>query len=179
MFRRTGSRVLLSHPRLTVIEDDILLKDGTPSTYIRFAAAGFGITLVCRRPDGKILAQREYSYPPDAYLMQFPGGGSQDAEDPPAAANRELMEEAGYRAGRLTLLGSFLGDNRRSSAMMHVYLAEDLAEQSLPGDAGEVVTHTWLDEQEIEGLISEGGVTNCFFLAAWTLYRARFPLRPS
>ena len=178
MFRKQRSRVVLSHPRLTVVEDDILLPNGSASTYLRFAGTGFAVTLLCRRPDGAFLLQREYSYPPDERLLQLPGGGSRMGEEAEVAANRELMEESGYRAGRLTQLGWFYTDNRRSDSKMHVFLAEDLAEAALPPDPGEVVENVWVAEEELERVIRDGEVVNAFLLAAWALYRARFP-RPA
>jgi ADP-ribose pyrophosphatase len=87
VFRKQGSRVVLSHPRLTVVEDDILLPDGSASTYLRYATTGFAVTVLCRRPDGAFLLQREYSYPPNERLLQLPGGGRED-EEPAQAANR-------------------------------------------------------------------------------------------
>ena len=175
MFRKQGSRVLLSHPRLTVVEDDILLPDGSASTYLRFAGSEFAVTLLCRRPDGAFLLQREYSYPPNERLLQLPGGGGREDEAPEEAANRELMEESGYRAGRLTRLGWMYGNNRRSDGKMHVFLAEELADAALPPDPGEVVENVWVGEEELERLIRDGEVVNAFLLAAWALYRAKFP----
>ena len=175
MFRRQSSRIVLSHPRLTVVEDDILLPDGIASTYLRFINTGFGVTLLCRRPDGTFLLQREYSYPPNERLLQLPGGGGQEGEETEQAANRELMEESGYRAGRLTPLGWWYLDNRRSDGKMHVFLATDLAEASLPPDPEEVIENVWMPEAELERLIHDGEIVNAFLLAAWSLYRAKFP----
>ena len=175
MFRKQRSRVVLSHPRLTVIEDDILLPDGSETSYLRFAATGFGVTMLCRRADGAFLLQREYSYPPDERLLQLPGGGGGDGETPEEAGNRELMEESGYRAGRVTSLGWCYANNRRSDSKMHFFLAEDLSEAALPPDPWELVENVWVAEHELERLIRDGEVVNAFLLAAWALYRARFP----
>jgi hypothetical protein len=57
---------------------------------------------------------------------------------------------------------------------MHVFLAEQLTEASLPADPGEACENIWLLEEELDGLIREGAVVNAFLLAAWALYRARF-----
>ena len=130
------------------------------------------MTLLCQRGDGAFLLQREYSYPPDARLLQLPGGGGRDGEEPEAAANRELMEESGYRAGRLTRLGWVYGDNRRSDGKMYFFLGQDLEAASLPPDPGEVVENVWVTADELDRLIRGGDVVNAFLLAAWAFYRA-------
>jgi ADP-ribose pyrophosphatase YjhB (NUDIX family) len=75
--------------------------------------------------DGKILLQKEYSYPPNETLYQFPGGAIEKNETPEKAAIRELAEEAKLK-GELEYLGWFYVENRRTKAMLHVFLATQL-----------------------------------------------------
>ena len=98
-WKRISSRVLLDHPRLTVYDDEVELPDGRRVSYLRVPSSGVVATVLARRDDGKILLQRQYSYPPDQVMLELPGGNVPDGEDPREGANRELMEEAGYRAG--------------------------------------------------------------------------------
>ena len=42
---------------------------------------GCAVTIIAKR-DGKILIQREYSYPPNQKLFQFPGGAVPADEEP-------------------------------------------------------------------------------------------------
>jgi 8-oxo-dGTP pyrophosphatase MutT (NUDIX family) len=174
VWKRLASRVLLSHPRLQVFEDEVELPDGYRTTYLRFGDEGAAATVLCRDEAGRILLQRAYSYPPNVVMLELPGGYVPAGEDPAAGANRELMEEAGLRAGRLTLLGRFFPNNRRSARMTYVYLGEELTEASLPGDPEEQQNEAaWFTEDEIEELIRSGQVVNQSILAAWSLYRAR------
>jgi len=124
------------------------------------------------------LVEDEVALPSGAVVsyLRIPGGGGRPDETPAAAANRELMEESGYRAGRLTELGWWYANNRRSDAKMHVFLAEELAEAGLPPDAEEAIENVWVTEDELERLIQRGDVVNAFLLAAW---RGRAPRRPA
>lgn len=120
------------------------------------------------------MVEREYSYLPNKSLVQFPGGGMNHSEKPADAANRELMEELGVQATRLTLIGTYLGDHRRSRARMYVFVGEDLCDRELnTKDVYEVdLSSEWLFETQIDALIAEGKVENAAMLACWTLYKS-------
>lgn len=171
MWKTISSKEILHHPRLTLIEDEIMLPGGHTFTYLRSKDDGScAVTIIAKR-DGKILIQREYSYPPDQKLFQFPGGAVPKSEKPEIGANRELMEEMGFRANRLKLLGSYLIDNRRSSMKMHVYVATDLVEESLDADPEEDIESFWFSEDEIARMIKNGDIINAHALASWCLYK--------
>ncbi|MBT2395648.1 NUDIX hydrolase [Streptomyces sp. ISL-100] len=81
------------------------------------------------------------------YLF-LPGGRMEDGESPEGCARRELAEEAGITAERLTHLGSFaitLGN----AARIHLYQAQGLTlgpQQLMPGEADFKLT--WWPMQE-------------------------------
>jgi len=174
LWRTHGTRTVFEHPRMTLVEDDVELPNGLRVGYLRVARpeGAFAVAVLARR-DGMVLLEREYSHPPGRWLLQLPGGGGNPDEPPAEAANRELMEEAGLRAGRLTHLGAFYGDNRRSDARMHVFLAEELVEERRPADAEETIESVWVAEAELDRMIAAGEVENVHRLAAWCLYRAK------
>ena len=74
-------------------------------------------------------------------LLEFPAGKIEIGEKPEITAARELIEETGYKAVKLTCLGIFFTSPGMSDECMHVYLADELqkASQSLqPGESIEV-----------------------------------------
>jgi 8-oxo-dGTP pyrophosphatase MutT (NUDIX family) len=173
VWKRLASRLLLSHPRLTVYEDDVELPNGYRTAYLHFGDQGATATVLCRDAAGRILIQRAYSYPPNQVMLELPGGIVPEGEDPSDGANRELMEEVGLRAGKLTLLGTVFSNNRRSARKTYVYLGEDLTEASLPGDPEEEIEVAWFTEDEVDELIRSGQVVNPSVLVAWAFYRAK------
>lgn len=173
MWKKLSSQTLLDHPRLKVIEDEVELPNGHKTQYLRFDSSGNAATIIAINDENKFLLQKEYSYPPNEDLYQFPGGFVPNGENIEIGANRELMEEADLKANILIELGSYYTNNRRSSGKMYVYLAKDLQEESLPGDLEENIESYWLSETEIDELIKNGEIKNYSVLAAWTLYKLK------
>jgi 8-oxo-dGTP pyrophosphatase MutT (NUDIX family) len=72
--------------------------------------------------------------------LEFPGGVLEAGENPEEAASRELLEETGYRAGKIRKLGEFSPNPAIMSNKVHFFLAEDLADTGKQGlDADEFV----------------------------------------
>ncbi len=173
MWQTISSKEIFSHPRLTLIEDEVLLPNGVKTTYLKFKETGNAATVICKDKNGKILLQKEFSYPLNQEIYQFPGGFIPKSEDIAIGANRELMEEAKLFSNSLTLIGEYLTNNRRSSSKMFVFLGQDLEKRALPGDAEEIIESFWLDEKEIERMIGSGEIINPHVLASWTLYKLK------
>lgn len=171
-WKTLSSKTILNHPRLTIIEDEIILPNGKQSTYLKFKDLN-AVTIICKGKDGKILLSKEYSYPPDDFMFQFPGGGINEGEDVQVAAKRELAEETDYIAKKLTLLGKYLINNRRSNSFMYVFLAEDISIEKTQGDEEEDIESYWFSEDKINQMIGDGEIINCHTLASWSIYNNR------
>lgn len=171
MWKKINSKVVFEHPRITLVEDMIELPNRVKTKYIYRKHKGNAVTIICK-DNNKILLQKEYSYPPNKTIYQFPGGGIGLKENPQEGANRELMEEFGHRANSMKLVGEYLLDNRKSAAVMYVLLATELVEDSLDSDDTEILEHNWFSEQEIENMIKNGELINPHLLASWSIYKA-------
>ena len=172
MFTILKTKTVFHHPRITILEDEILLPQGEKSTYLKFKTVGRAAEIICIREDGKILIQKEYSHPLEEQIYQFPGGFVSEEEDLKIGANRELMEEAGYEATKLELIGRYISNHRRSSFTHYVFLGTSLIEKKLQQDIEESFESFWFTPEEIDALILNGSMINGHLLSVWSIYNA-------
>lgn len=86
-----------------------------------------------------ILLVREYGAGVHDYVLGFPKGAIHHHEELLQTANRELMEEVGYGAHKLTVLRQFSASPSYFTSMMNLVLAEDLYVKSSIGDEPEAL----------------------------------------
>jgi ADP-ribose pyrophosphatase len=71
--------------------------------------------------DGRIVLVEQYRHPAGQTLFELPAGKLDGAEDPAAAALRELAEEVGYDGTGCEHLTSFFASPGYTSEILHVY----------------------------------------------------------
>ncbi|MEO5949072.1 MAG: NUDIX hydrolase [Candidatus Saccharimonas sp.] len=73
-------------------------------------------------PDGQVIVSNQFRPGREAWLEEIPGGALEHGEDPRQGAERELLEETGYRTGTMKYLGAFSW-NANSNLTSHYFLA--------------------------------------------------------
>jgi ADP-ribose diphosphatase len=86
---------------------------------------------------GDILLVREYAAGTERYELGFPKGLIDPGEQPNEAAVRELKEEIGFGANKLTPLKEVILAPSYFSSKMTLFIAEDLDPEKLEGDEPE------------------------------------------
>lgn len=173
MWKILKTNTLFKHPRITLLEDDIELPDGSHTQYLKFLNKGDGADIIAIREDEKILMVKEYNHAVGKELWQFPGGFIDEGESPEQAAQRELREEGGVSAGHWETLGFHYIYRRRISEISWVHVATQLHEEEQSIELSEQgMTCHWLSENEIESMISSGEITAGDTLAIWAIYKA-------
>lgn len=95
------------------------------------------ITVLPLDEKGRLLFVRQFRLGAGSELLELPAGVMEDGEEPLECAARELREETGFSAGKLTLLGDFYLAAGYSDEHMYVYLATDLLPDPLEQDEDE------------------------------------------
>ena len=139
----------------------------------------------------RILMIRQYRHPVGRLLWELPAGLRDVAgEDPWRTAQRELVEEAGYRARDWRVLADYFSSPGFSTERLRVYLARDLepvpqAERDFTPEAEEAFLLTsWLPLEAAVGKVFAGelhnGVTALGILAGYAARSDGFArLRPA
>ncbi|MGH2568642.1 MAG: NUDIX hydrolase [Bacteroidota bacterium] len=76
--------------------------------------------------DGSMVLVRQFRYPMKQFLLELPAGKLSPGEDPMLCAARELEEETGYKAEKLTKLTGIYTTPGFCNELLHIYLAQDL-----------------------------------------------------
>jgi 8-oxo-dGTP pyrophosphatase MutT (NUDIX family) len=84
------------------------------------------IPLVKSAGNDACLMVRQYRQGSGSVTMEFPAGMVDPGETPEEAVIRELREETGYEAGKLSLLGAVNPNSAIMTNTQYVYLAENL-----------------------------------------------------
>lgn len=136
------------------------------------------VNVVALLPGERVLLVRQWRYGIGAPTLEIPGGMVESAEedDPQAAAGRELFEETGYRAGRLTYLGEVEPNPAFITNRCRTYIAQDLVREGEPeGDGEEELAVEIVALAEIPGLILSGAIRHALVIAAFYLFEHSRP----
>lgn len=102
---------------------------------------------VLETPQGKkFVMVRQWRHGSRCLSLEFPGGVFESGENPEEAAARELLEETGYRPGKITKLADFSPNPAIMSNRVHFFLAENLNDTGRQNlDADEFVDAELID----------------------------------
>ena len=130
---------IVAHSRLFDIEDlHLRFSNGVERHFERIKGRSLGsVMIVPMLNDHTVLLIREYSAGVEDYVLGFPKGSVQKAEDLLATAERELKEEVGYGARDLSVVARFSASPAYLHSMMHIVLAKNLYPQREVGDEPE------------------------------------------
>ena len=106
-------------------------------------------------------------------LWELAAGTIDPPETPEACARREVEEETGYRAGQLSLLGSFFSAPGFCTEQLWVYEARNLTHVGQSLEPDETITTAVKTLAEIDAMLANGEIQDAKTLAAFTLFRAR------
>jgi ADP-ribose pyrophosphatase len=133
-----GTTTLYTRGRLSLREDAWRLPDGTERVY-PLLGVGPTVGVLPMVDDTHVLIIGQYRHLLRAISWELPGGGALPGEDPLVAAQRELREEGGYRAERLTFLTRFWPSTAYLDEEAFCYVGRGLVADPLPADDDEFI----------------------------------------
>lgn len=150
----TKTTVLAKSTLFTIEALDLQFSNGEQRRYERIRSGGSGAVLIIPVLDSEtFLLIREYAAGIDDYLLAFPKGAIDPNEQILETAARELQEEVGYGANKLTHLGRVSASPGYITSMMDIVLAEDLFPATAPGDEPEPIEVVPWHFREMDALL--------------------------
>lgn len=125
-------------------------------------------------PDGRILLIRQYRHAAKQYLWELVAGRKDEGENFLQGAHRELREETGYTAKRMTKLLDLYPSPGFISENMVIYLAQGLATGQADPEEDEKITQRICTLQEVERWIRSGKIRDMKTVAAVLYYAKKF-----
>ena len=116
------------------------------------------VAVVAVQDDGAVVLVRQYRYAVDDALWELPAGRLDPGESPEAAAQRELQEEIGHRAGSLQRMAFFYTTPGFCDEAMHVFRAASLVPAPAPGDEDERLEVRAFALPDLEAMIDGGEI---------------------
>jgi 8-oxo-dGTP pyrophosphatase MutT (NUDIX family) len=130
-FEKRGEREIWSGSVISVVEGSFVSPSGT--TFERDLVHHPGAVAVVPLDGDEAVLVRQYRGAVDLEVLEIPAGKRDvEGEAPETTAHRELAEEVGLAAGRMTKVAEFHNSIGFSDELTHVFLATDLS--SVPQD---------------------------------------------
>lgn len=170
----THSCELLKTRILTVTERESISPKGDSGKYIVMDAPDWVIVIPVLEEPCRFIMVKQWRHGIKSLSTEFPGGVIDEGEEPSCAAERELLEETGYKAGTLEYLGSFSPNPAIMSNKVHCFTAKKLkrvAEQKLDND--EFVEYFEMTQEEVFQKMGSSDFSHALMVAALELFRQK------
>ena len=132
------SEIVFQGKLLDVRRDIVILPNGANGIreWIKHPGAVCCIPIL---PNGKIALIRQYRYSVRKMMIELPAGKLDKNEAPEDCAIRELEEEIGYKANKITFLTNIHPAIGFANEKMWLYFAEDLEKTNQKLDSDELI----------------------------------------
>jgi ADP-ribose pyrophosphatase len=172
--RQIESTAVFDGALLRVRRDRVRLPDGHEAIreYILHPGAAIILPLL---DDERVVLVRQYRYPVGRETLEFPAGKIDAGESSRSTAERELLEETGYRAGCLEFAFTVHPCVGYADEQIDFYLATGLHHVGHPGEDGEFLAPLVLPLAELLRQADSGELTEAKTLigAYWLARRRR------
>ena len=123
--------------------------------------------------NNKVILVKQHRFP-HGYVLEIPAGTLEKREDPEKCAFRELQEETGYKAKKMTPLITYYPSIGYNSEVIHCFLATGLKKiADLKLDDDEILSVVKVDLKKLLGMIKTGKIQDSKTICAVLTYAAK------
>ena len=123
--------------------------------------------------NNKVILVKQHRFP-HGYVLEIPAGTLEKGEDPLKCAFRELEEETGYRAKKMSSLITYYPSIGYNTEVIHCFLASGLKKISdLSLDEDEILSVEKIDLKKLLRMIKSGKIQDSKTICAVLTYAAK------
>jgi ADP-ribose pyrophosphatase len=156
---RVASQELLRGHFLHAMRDTVRLPDGKEA-FREYVIHPGAVMVVAELPDGRLVLERQFRYPVQSVMVEFPAGKLDPGEDSLACAQRELLEETGYTARQWARAGVLHPVISYSTEFIDIWFARELTAGERQLDAGEFLDVFSASADELLQWCRDGRITD-------------------
>jgi ADP-ribose pyrophosphatase len=169
-WRRVGSEKVADCRVFQVRRDrSINPRDQTEHDFFRIEAPDW-INIIPLTRDDEVVMIEQYRHGTNEVTLEIPGGMVDEGESSEGAAARELLEETGYEASPVVLLGRTRPNPAIQNNWLYSFLARDARFQRAPMfDSTEHTAVRLVPLAHVPALIADGTITHSLVVAGFYL----------
>ncbi len=141
--------------RVVSLKLDRVIEPGDVKAFREVVEHPGSVVVMPRLPNGDIILVRQYRYAARKSLWELIAGSMELGESVLRAARRELLEEAGYKAGSVKRLLSFYSSPGFLTERMHLVEATDLTLSKAKPEADERIQVGAFSRIQVEKLLCD------------------------
>ncbi|MBO5418007.1 MAG: NUDIX hydrolase [Clostridia bacterium] len=136
---------------------DVELPDGSPAKREIICHRG-GATIVPVDAEGNVYMVKQFRIATGKVLLETPAGKLEEGEDPFECARRELTEETGLLAEKISHLSAYYPTPGYCNEVINIYLAQGLTQTHPHRDEGEFLHIVKMPLEEAVAMVTSGAI---------------------
>ncbi|HZK00319.1 MAG TPA: NUDIX hydrolase [Tissierellaceae bacterium] len=119
-----------------------------------------GVAIIAITDDNSLVLVKQFRKAVEDFTWEIPAGKLEVNEEPRETAIRELKEETGYQAEKLTYITEFYTSPGYCSEKIHLFLAEGLIEGESSPDSGEFLETSTIALNDLVKMLDRGEIVD-------------------
>ena len=160
MEEKTSSSEIVFQGRLLDVRRDIVILPNGANGIREWIKHPGAVCCIPILPNGKIALIKQYRYSVRKMMIELPAGKLDKNEAPEDCAIRELEEEIGYKANKITFLTNIHPAIGFADEKMWIYFAEDLEKTNQKLDSDEFIEIIPTKLEDALKMVWNGSITD-------------------